>query len=545
MWKLTAAFITIALGMPAQDAPKPETPKPDAPKPAEVVKIELPAETKEFQAALQEKDHGKKVAALEKFLKKHPRSPMAGYASREAVTALVSVSQKRASKWVKKQSKRLDGVDRAELFRHYASTLLNEKRNLEDAEKYAARALKGLTWGVYKTRAENRAKQAERAVEADDELRRDYDSSAAQMRTTLAQIYLARNKTENAAPLLAEAVKLDPAAPDAVEALGELAEKTGKSDEALKWYTQAVLTRPRAATKAKFAAAYEKVKGASAGANDYLDAEYLKLFPPAHVERYQKTANRSHRVVLAEIYTGAGCPPCVAADVAFDSVLERYKRDDVVVVMYHEHIPRPDPLTNSDTVARWKWQKGRGVPTYGIDGEMMPGGGGPRSTAPGIEKRLRERIDKRLDTAPDGSLEIKAVKNGDKVTVTAKAGGATSKQATLQLLLLEKVVGYAGENGIRFHPMVVRSIATFELKDGTAERTHEFTKDAVNAALRKHADDFEKHDDRHNKDGNFRFAERRDAVDWNNIAVAAFVQDMETNKVLQAAWFDANPGGAN
>ncbi len=542
MLKLIAVFTAIALSALAQDAPKPEPPKPDAPKPAEAAKPEPSPESKQFQAALQEKDPGKKAAALEKFLKEYPRSPTAGYARREAVTALVSVSPERASNWVKKQGKGLAGVDRAQFFRQYANTLLNEKKNLKDAEKYAARALKQFTWGAYKAAAQKRAKEAKEEVEADDRLKREYDSAAAQMRTTLAQVYLARNKTEKAAPLLGDAVKLDPAAPDAVEALGELAAKSGKPDEALKWYTQAVLTRPRSANKIKFAAAYEKVKGSSAGIDDYLDAEYVKLFPPAHTEPYQKTSSRSQRVVLAEIYTGAGCPPCVAADVAFDGVLERYKRDDVVVVMYHEHIPRPDPLTNSDTVARWKWQKGRGVPTYGIDGEMMPGGGGSRSTARNIEKRLRERIEKRLDTAPDGSLEIKAAKNGDKVTVTAKAGGVTSKQATLHLLLLEKVVRYSGENGIRFHPMVVRSIATIELKDGAATHTHEFTKATVNAALKKHADEFEQHDDRHNKDGKFRFAERRDMVNWSNIAVAAFVQDMEKSAVLQAAWSDVGRG---
>ena len=68
------------------------------------------------------------------------------------------------------------------------------------------------------------------------------------------------------------------------------------------------------------------------------------------VEEYHPTEKRSDRLVLAEVFTGAGCPPCVGADLAFDAAMERYSPKDVAVVMYHEHVPRPDPMTNPDTI---------------------------------------------------------------------------------------------------------------------------------------------------------------------------------------------------
>jgi hypothetical protein len=183
------------------------------------------------------------------------------------------------------------------------------------------------------------------------------------------------------------------------------------------------------------------------------------------------------------------------------------------------------------------------MPTYAIDGELIGRGGGSRSMAGEIEKLLRNTIDERLTIAPGASLQLVAVNDGRVVKVTVAAGAADSKDATLTIVLVEKVVRYSGENGIRFHPMVARSLASFPIKDGAAAPVHEFKNDAVTAALKKHIDAFEKFDERHNKDGNFRFAERRDTVDWKNVAVVAFVQDSKTKKVLQAAWADAPIGG--
>jgi hypothetical protein len=97
---------------------------------------------------------------------------------------------------------------------------------------------------------------------------------------------------------------------------------------------------------------------------------------------------------------------------------------------------------------------------------------------------------------------------------------------------------YSGENGIRFHPMVARSIVSLEL-NGEGSIEHSFDLAGVEAELKRHLDEFEKHDERHNKEGDFRFRVRMDRIDPANLAVVGYVQDMETREVLQSAFADA------
>ena len=49
------------------------------------------------------------------------------------------------------------------------------------------------------------------------------------------------------------------------------------------------------------------------------DAEYLRAFPPLKVEPFAGS-KKDNRTVLVELFTGAQCPPCVAADIAFELV---------------------------------------------------------------------------------------------------------------------------------------------------------------------------------------------------------------------------------
>ncbi len=76
-----------------------------------------------------------------------------------------------------------------------------------------------------------------------------------------------------------------------------------------------------------------------------LDEEYHEKVPPFEPKPYEGKATR---VVLMELFTGAQCPPCVAADVGFDALLESYKTSQVIGLQYHLHIPGPDPLDEPD-----------------------------------------------------------------------------------------------------------------------------------------------------------------------------------------------------
>jgi hypothetical protein len=210
-------------------------------------------------------------------------------------------------------------------------------------------------------------------------------------------------------------------------------------------------------------------------------------------------------------------------------------------VMYHQHIPRPDPLTNDDTLARWKFVAGRGVPTYIIDGQKEYGGG-PRSEAVGMEKTLRAAIDKRLEAPAEARLSLQASRDGKTMRVRANASGikSDSPDVKLRIVLVEKLIRFAGENGIRFHPMVVRAASGFAFDGAKSTETSEtFDLDQVRAKLKAHIDRFETKNERHNPDGKFRFAETKYDIDENRLAVVAYLEDQKTKAILQAAYVEA------
>ena len=114
-----------------------------------------------------------------------------------------------------------------------------------------------------------------------------------------------------------------------------------------------------------------------------LDDEYIKSVPPFKPTMFAGRKDPGgNRVVMMELFTGAQCPPCVAADVAFDALLKSYKPTELVLVQYHMHIPGSDPMTNPDTIARWDYYRKhfaeniRGVPSSLFNGKPVAGGGG-------------------------------------------------------------------------------------------------------------------------------------------------------------------------
>lgn len=511
--------------------------------PAQPPKPSQAPDRKAFSAATAEKDPASRVLALEKFLQDYPSSNSASTARRELLSSLVASKPDAALSRMKGLARSLRPAEAASLYRFLASELAGPGKLPAPAEKAARQALKLFRFEAFAEQSRADAKRFDMPAPREAQLRAHYRTQRAVYLEALAAILEARGQAAQARKVYREALAANSSSTAAARALGAAEEKAGRMDAALAFYAQSLLAKPSSDSRKRFYETWNKVKGSPDGAESYLDAKYRELFPnPIHAAPYQKTAARSSRLVLAEVYTGAGCPPCVGADLAFDSVLERYSRSDVAVVMYHEHVPRPDPLTNSDTLARWKWQQGRGVPTYAVDGEVSGRGGGARDSAIELESFIRASIEKQLEKPAGAVLQLKAANDGRSVRASARVAGISkpNPNLVLQIALVEKQIRYSGENGVRFHPMVVRSLHSVSLNDtAQLEEAHAFSLPEVAANLRKHTDDFEKHDDRHNQDGKFRFAERKDSIDAAGLAVVAFVQDSKTKEVLQAAWADA------
>ena len=202
----------------------------------------------------------------------------------------------------------------------------------------------------------------------------------------------------------------------------------------------------------------EKLTPENVALRDQVDQLYRQLSPnPVQVTPFERPPG-GHTVLL-EVFTGAGCPPCVASSYAVDAALERYRRQDLVVVMYHQNIPVPDPLSNTASESRWRDAGEPGVPLMVIDGQAMTTGG-PRSRTVAAWERLEARLAERLLVPQGATPKVNIKRRKSKVTVKTPPGA--------QVVLVEELVRYTGENGMRFHPMVARArqsgpSATFEL----------------------------------------------------------------------------------
>src|SRR5581483_8033880 len=121
----------------------------------------------------------------------------------------------------------------------------------------------------------------------------------------------------------------------------------------------------------------------------------------------------------AEVFTGAACGPCVAADLAFEAMLQRYSRKELVVLMYHMHIPGPDPMVNPATLARGRYYGVGGVPGYNIDGLGLKTGGGPKEMTKDNYSRTNPVIEKQLEAPAEAQIKLDATMEGGVVKVNA------------------------------------------------------------------------------------------------------------------------------
>ena len=267
--------------------------------------------------------------------------------------------------------------------------------------------------------------------------------------------------------------------------------------------------------------------------------EYVKAFP-FKVEPFAGRKGKSDRAVLVELFTGAECPPCVAADLAFDGLSKAYKRADVVLLQYHIHVPGPDPLTNPDSMKRAEEPYGdqlTGAPTVFVGGKVGPASGGSAAVAEKKFTALREQIDEALEKAPGVKLGLTVAK-GEKGGFTAKATVADldmpGEKVVLRFALAEERIRYTGGNGVRYHHLVVRAmpggVKGFPLPKKTAEQTVTFDPEDVRATLTKYLDDFAKNVD------DFPRPDRPLAL--KNLKLVAFVQNDATREVLHAVQVD-------
>jgi hypothetical protein len=272
-------------------------------------------------------------------------------------------------------------------------------------------------------------------------------------------------------------------------------------------------------------------------AEEALDKEFLTTAVPFKPEPFTGRKGESTRVVLVELFTGAQCPPCVAADIAFDAALETFKPADAVFLEYHLHIPGPDPLTNADTEAREKYYKEiEGTPTAFVDGKVTrPLGGRLRQQGKDRFENLRKLIEKELEAAKGAKLKLTVKRDGDKLNLAAEVSDLkkAGDKVRLRFVLVEDVVRYAGSNGQRLHHHVVRAFPGGVEGQALTEKSATKTATVALGELRKSLEDYLKKQS---------FPDDERPLRLENLKVVAFVQDDEDRSVLQAAQADVPAG---
>jgi tetratricopeptide (TPR) repeat protein len=501
------------------------TPSATAPPPV------MPPDQKAYDEARRIKDPQKKIDALEKVIKDFPN----GFAGSAARYDLLDTT-------IKNFPTQTDRIRAAaeKIFEPYKNTPTALSSSYMNVASRLMEAGLLLDW------AEELARTG--STQYETEMAKSMQRQRARYQDTLGRIYLKQGKNKLARTYLKQALTNDPELSSAMIGLGQIAESTGDHKTAVEYFTSAAVKAPlKKADRQLMETAYRATHHDSLnGLEDLLDNKYRKLNAGLHFDHYQTSPKRTSRTALAELFTGSGCGPCVAADLGFDGLLERYKRQDLVVLVYHLHVPLPDPMTNPATVDRGKYYGVPGTPTPVVDGFKLTSGGGSREMTKSFFDRVDGKVEAELESPAQAQIALTGGLAGDvvKANVLVDQIKTPSPDLKIQLALAEDEIRYTGENGVRFHPMVVRSLAG---KDGngfslsaSGPTTIEWTFDvkAMSDQLKKYLDNYEQTGHRGDT---FSFTDKKYQIDASNLSLVAFVQDMKTKAVLQTVYLKLSP----
>jgi hypothetical protein len=266
--------------------------------------------------------------------------------------------------------------------------------------------------------------------------------------------------------------------------------------------------------------------------NAGLDAEYLSTLPPFKGKKFAGRKGRSDRAVVLELFTGADCPFCTGAEVAFDFLQKTYRINDLILIQYHLHIPGPDPMTNTATLARANFYGVNSTPTPVLNGAKKGFGGGGMEATEQIYENSCRAINPLLESPAECKITASAKRQGDKIEVQANVTGVEKpgKKMKLRLVLAEETVLYVGGNRVRLHHQVVRampgSAAGVPIVNSTLSVKQEVDLSNLRERLLNYLDDFAAKNEPFSRPGRPLSMERMCAI--------AFVQDDATHEILQA-----------
>lgn len=270
-----------------------------------------------------------------------------------------------------------------------------------------------------------------------------------------------------------------------------------------------------------------------------LDQLFEKSNLNFEIKAFEGRKEKSNRVAVVELFTGAQCPPCVSADIAFDACIKAFKPTDAVFLQYHLHIPGPDALTNPDSIKRSDYygEVIQGTPTALLNGKETNPLGGFKDAGEDRYQTLRDAIAKELEAKDTAKLKVDVKREGDKISIeaTAEEVAKPGEKLKLRLVLIEDVAKYVGRNGQRLHHHVVRSfpggVDGVVVKEKTATSKANVSITDLKADLTKYLNDYTSR-------GLKPFVDEAKAMELKKLKVVALLQDDESKEILQAIQVD-------
>ncbi|MGH9339139.1 MAG: tetratricopeptide repeat protein [Acidobacteriota bacterium] len=471
-------------------------------------------ELEAVQSAIRLPTPEERITALRDFIQKHPQSRFQEHAYGRILDDLLTTEStdeevlETAEEVVERAS------DRPMMMNNVAFSLAEKERLLDQAEKYAREAVSSLP---------------------------DSPEEKANFLDTLGWVLFQKGAVQEAAAQLEKSLEASPGNPEIALHLAQAYGVLGKDQEALKLYARAYVNRGDPSVRAELSKLFEKVHGSLDGLQELIVKEHengpLPFDPGKFGQgRDSPASGFNRRVVLAELFTGSECPPCQAADYAFEGLLRHYPRDVMAVLQYHVHIPRPDPLANLDAEQRRAAYGARSAPYAVFNGIEVQRGGGPTRLAGYLFQQYQQQIATQLEKESPVEIKGEAFLRGDavQVRVETRTKDMPLDHLRLHVALAEKAIPYAGHNRVPIHSQVVRKLmggpeglALKADESGTSSFSLSQDLGKLESELSAYLDFFE-------RETGLGFKEKLYRVNRSNLSVVAFVQNAETNEVLNA-----------
>jgi tetratricopeptide (TPR) repeat protein len=462
-----------------------------------------------------------RLAELERIKAAYPDSKYSGLIQRAIINTKIELSStlEEILELQTQQFQRVRGLNRLLMF-YYSGLGILQHKNISQFDKKKVTKIVLL----YAEEVEKLANNPEFLKRVSDEQKPLIERGLAMRYLMISQAYLNEGSLQKAKDALALYVESGGDKDNVFwYTRGITYEKLGETKEAFdSFLTAAVGNFGDSVDRAK--TLYRRLHGSVEGFDDRLVAKQRGL--PFHPTEFKPTQEWLGKSVLAELFTGSECPPCVAADIGFEGLMEAYSEDYLVILEYHLPIPRPDPIMNAASRARAIYYGINSIPTALIDGEQKLSRGGYRSQAKVKFDEYSKAIDARMYERSKLMLDVSAKRDGDDILISPSFDREISG-ADYNLVLVEEEVKYAGGNGILFHKKVVRDFKTV-MPEEIKNKTFIFNiQDAENAGAKRLAD--------YEKEINFSFREKHFKIDRRRLQVVFFVQDRSSRKVYNAA----------